>query len=82
MAGKPAVSWYPAGSGNFMTANRPSSNNITRVIVHVTQGSWSSALNWFQNPSAGVSAHFTIRSSDGAIGQSVSERNIGYHAGN
>lgn len=82
MASKPAVSWYPAHSNNFTAANRPGSHNIARVIVHVTQGSWSSAVNWFQNPSAGVSAHYTIRSSDGKIAQSVSDRNIAYHAGN
>jgi N-acetyl-anhydromuramyl-L-alanine amidase AmpD len=48
----------------------------------MTQGSWSSAINYFQSPGTGVSAHYTIRSSDGFIGQSVSEQNIGYHAGN
>ena len=82
MATEPSTIWYPAYSGNYTTANRPGSHPVDWIIVHVTQGSWSSALNWFQNPSAGVSAHFTIRSSDGAIGQSLSERNIGYHAGN
>lgn len=35
-----------------------------------------------QSPSAGVSAHYTVRSRDGAIGQSVSDLNIAYHAGN
>ena len=82
MASKPPVVWYPAHGNNYTPANRPSSNPINKVVIHVTQGSWSSALNWFQNPSAGVSAHYTVRSSDGKIGQSLSDVNIGYHAGN
>lgn len=81
MASKPSVAWYPAHSNNFTTANRDEAT-IDYIVVHVTQGSWSSALNWFQNSSAGVSAHYTIRSSDGKIGQSVSDLNIAYHAGN
>lgn len=82
MATGPSTIWYPAHANNYTTANRPGSHPIDWIIIHVTQGSWSSALNWFQNPSAGVSAHFTIRSSDGAVGQSLSELNIGYHAAN
>lgn len=91
MPAKPSVVWYPASSRNFTAAKRPNyyvwqgkryAAPINKVIIHVTQGSWSSALNWFQNPSAGASAHYTVRSSDGRIGQSVSEVNIGWHAGN
>jgi N-acetyl-anhydromuramyl-L-alanine amidase AmpD len=82
MASKPPVVWYPAHSNNYTAANRPSSDPINKVVIHVTQGSWSSALNWFQNPSAGVSAHYTIRSSDGKVAQSLRHRNIGWHAGN
>lgn len=81
-ADKPPVTWYPAHSNNFTSANRPSSNPINTIVIHVTQGSWSSALNWFQNPNAGVSAHYTVRSSDGRIGQSLADANIGWHAGN
>lgn len=80
--GYPGSIWYPAATGNYTPANRPASNEIDKIVVHVTQGSWASALTWFQNPAAGVSANYTIRSSDGAVGQSVSEQNISYHAGN
>ncbi|CAA9468368.1 MAG: N-acetylmuramoyl-L-alanine amidase [uncultured Rubrobacteraceae bacterium] len=82
MATKPPVKWYPASSRNYTVAKRPTSNPINKIIIHVTQGSWAGALNWFQNPSAGVSAHYTIKSSDGRIGQSLSDVNIGWHAGN
>jgi N-acetyl-anhydromuramyl-L-alanine amidase AmpD len=52
------------------------------VIIHTVQGSWSSAINWFNDSRAGVSAHYTVRSNDGHIGQSLEEKDIGYHAGN
>ncbi len=74
--------FYGASSNNYTVANRPSSNPINKIIVHVTQGSWSSAINWFLNSSAQVSAHYTVRSSDGFIGQSVREKDIAWHARN
>ncbi len=73
--------WYGASSNNYTSANRPSSNAINKIVIHVTQGSWSSAINWFKDPSAGVSAHYAVRSSDGKIGQSVQEKDIAYHCG-
>lgn len=76
------ATWYGAYSGNYSSANRPGSNRINKVIVHVTQGSWSSAINWFRDSRAGTSCHYTVRSSDGKIGQSVEEKNIAWHAGN
>lgn len=77
-----SAGWYPASSYNYSVASRPSSNPINKIIIHVTQGSWSSAINWFQNSSAQVSAHYTVRSSDGFVGQSVHEKDIAWHAGN
>ena len=74
--------WYGASSSNYTQADRPSSNTIDKVIIHVTQGSWSGAINWFLDPNAQVSVHYTVRSSDGFIGQSVQEKDIAWHAGN
>ncbi len=74
--------WYGASSNNYTAAGRPSSNPINKTIIHVMQGSWSSAINWFKDPAVGASAHYSVRSSDGFIGQSVAEKDIGYHAGN
>lgn len=78
----PAVSQYPAYSGNYRSASRPADYPINYVIIHITQGSWSGALSWFQSSAARVSAHYTIRSSDGRIGQSVREADVAWHAGN
>ena len=79
---KPSVTWYPAHDNNYTSANRPRSHPIKTIVIHVAQGSWSGTLSWFQNPNARVSAHYTVRSSDGRIGQSLSDVNIGWHAGN
>jgi N-acetyl-anhydromuramyl-L-alanine amidase AmpD len=74
--------YLPANSHNYTAANRPYSNLIDKIVIHVVQGSWSSAINWFQNPRAQASAHYVVRSSDGVVGQSVLEKDIAWHAGN
>ncbi len=76
------ATWYGAHSGNYTNASRPGSHPINKVVIHVTQGSFSSAINWFKDSRAGVSAHYTVRSNDGFVGQSVREEDIAYHAGN
>jgi len=73
---------YFASPYNYTAANRPYSNRVDKVIIHVTQGSWSSAINWFKNPYAGVSAHYVIRSRDGYRAKTCWWKNIAWHAGN
>jgi N-acetyl-anhydromuramyl-L-alanine amidase AmpD len=77
-----SASYFPASPKNYTGADRPNSNVIDKIVIHVAQGSWSSALNWFKNPSAQASAHYTVRSSDGFVGQSVLEKDIAWHGGN
>lgn len=74
--------YLPAGSNNYTLANRPISSPVNKIIIHVTQGSWSSAINWFEDPNAQASSHYVVRSADGVIGQSVLEKDIAWHAGN
>ncbi|MCW3844791.1 N-acetylmuramoyl-L-alanine amidase [Micromonospora yasonensis] len=76
------AAWAPASTSNYTVASRPSSHPIRYVVIHVTQGSYAGSISWFQNPSAQVSAHYTFRSSDGAVTQSVREKDIAWHAGN
>lgn len=73
--------WYGASPYNYTSANRPYSSRINKIIIHVAQGSYSGTINWFLNPSAQASAHYTVNY-DGAVGQSVREKNIAWHAGN
>src|SRR6056297_2891528 len=79
-ADMPAVEWVPADSSNYTSASRGASE-INWIIIHTVQGTASGAVSWFQNPDANVSAHFTT-AEDGYLYQSLSEQNIGWHAGN
>ncbi|MGQ5259810.1 N-acetylmuramoyl-L-alanine amidase [Micromonospora sp. ZYX-F-536] len=76
------AAWAPASTSNYTVASRPGSHPVNRVVIHMTQGSYAGSISWFQNPAAKVSAHYTFRSSDGAVTQSVREKDIAHHAGN
>jgi N-acetyl-anhydromuramyl-L-alanine amidase AmpD len=81
MTGKPPLVWHSADESNYTAANRWA-EGIDKIVIHVAQGPWSSAINWFQTPESEASAHYVIRSEDGEIAQCVSDQNIGWHAGN
>ncbi|OIV36635.1 N-acetylmuramoyl-L-alanine amidase [Mangrovactinospora gilvigrisea] len=74
--------WAPAAAANHREANRPEDWAIDRVVVHVTQGSFTGALNLFADPSREVSAHYVVRSRDGHVAQTVREIDVAFHAGN
>ncbi|MEV4751518.1 N-acetylmuramoyl-L-alanine amidase [Streptosporangium sp. NPDC049248] len=78
----PGAHWAAASSSNYAVSNRPASNAIDRIVVHVTQGSYAGTISWFQNPAAQVSAHYVVSSSDGDITQMVREKDRAWHAGN
>ncbi|MFC5218955.1 N-acetylmuramoyl-L-alanine amidase, partial [Streptomyces coerulescens] len=69
--------WVPAHTNNYQASR---SAAIDKVVIHVTQGSYAGSISWFQNPSAGVSAHYVIRSSDGDVTQMVRDTDTAYHA--
>ncbi|WP_405717838.1 peptidoglycan-binding protein [Streptomyces sp. NBC_00046] len=73
----PSALWVPANPNNFASGR---SAKIDKVIVHVTQGSYAGSISWFQNPTAEVSAHYVVRSSDGQITQMVRDSDTAYHA--
>ena len=72
--------YLPASSSNYTAANRPYSHLIDKIIIHITQGSWASAINWFQNPRANVSAHYIV-GRRGRVAQCVRNEDIAWHAG-
>ena len=74
--------FIPADNSNYTDANRPSDYPIKKIIIHTTEGSYSGAISWFQNPSANASAHYVLRSSDGHSTQMVCHKDIAWHAGN
>ncbi|MFI5628589.1 N-acetylmuramoyl-L-alanine amidase [Streptomyces sp. NPDC051664] len=73
----PSALWVPADAHNF-TVGRTAT--IDKVIIHVTQGSYAGSIKWFQDPTAEVSAHYVVRSSDGQITQTVRDSDTAYHA--
>ena len=72
--------WSAASVDNY-TPGR-GGNSVHYIVIHTMQGSYAGSISWFRNPSASVSAHYSIRSSDGEITQSVSEGDTAWHAGN
>lgn len=75
-----ASQYFAACSDNYSDYSRGSSS-IDMVVIHTVQGSYSSCYNWFANCSAGASAHYVVRSSDGQITQMVKEADVAWHAG-
>lgn len=55
---------------------------ISAITIHDTEGSYASAISWFQNSASQVSAHYVLRSSDGQVTQMVLEANKAWHVGN
>ena len=53
--------------------------NIDRIIIHITQGSFASAIGWFKMKSSKVSAHFLV-SRVGEVVQMVKLQNVAWHA--
>ena len=68
----------PAHPKNYSA--RPAGARIGAVVYHDTGGSVESALQWFANPVAGVSAHYVI-ARDGRVYGCVDEGMKAWHAG-
>jgi N-acetyl-anhydromuramyl-L-alanine amidase AmpD len=75
------IVWYPAHPNNQISGR--GGGTVKYVVIHDIEGTYWSAIDWFQqaNPFQS-SAHYIIRSSDGQIAQMVSESNTAWHAGN
>ena len=69
-----------ANQYNYCRRNREQILNISRIVVHVAEGSYSNTIGWFNNQSAGVSAHYVV-GRRGRVAQCVRDKNIAYHAG-
>jgi len=75
---------YNVSNCRWVASPNYSSRNgtaISALVMHTVQGSYSSCVSWFQNPSAHASAHYVIRSSDGQICQMVRESYKAWHIG-
>lgn len=72
----------PADYGNMDIADRPNDTKIKYIVIHDTEGSYQSAIDWFRDPISYVAAHYVIRSSDGEVTQMIKTKDIGWQAGN
>lgn len=74
-----------ADDSNYTTASREAWD-IDWIVVHLTVGTDGSAINWFQDPSSDVSAHYVVSSYDsttypaGDVTQMVYHKDIAWHA--
>ncbi|MEW2512049.1 N-acetylmuramoyl-L-alanine amidase [Streptomyces sp. NPDC046870] len=78
----PPAEWQAASSSNYTVSVRPGDYTIDRVIIHVTQETYTDTLAIFKNAQKKVSAHYVVRSADGHVAQCVHETDIAWHAGN
>jgi N-acetyl-anhydromuramyl-L-alanine amidase AmpD/predicted secreted protein len=77
----PSAKWNPANTNCYTPDDRKNTNDITYIIIHTAEGSLQNAINTFQNPDSGVSAHYIV-SKTGEIIAMVYDRDIAHHAGN
>ncbi|RME76178.1 MAG: LysM peptidoglycan-binding domain-containing protein [Chloroflexi bacterium] len=74
---KPPIQWV--GSPNFNRRRKP--DDISAIVIHATaNSSLQGVIDWFNNPNARVSAHYTI-GKDGKIVQHVRDSDRAWHAG-
>ncbi|MFJ8787747.1 N-acetylmuramoyl-L-alanine amidase [Streptomyces sp. NPDC102462] len=74
--------FIPAAAANGQVSDRPANGiRIDSIVIHDTESSYESAINSFQTPGGG-SAHYVIRSSDGAVTQMVPTKDLSFQAGN
>ncbi|MBA3662702.1 MAG: N-acetylmuramoyl-L-alanine amidase [Bacteroidetes bacterium] len=75
---------YAPALAAFTSCNYTSGRSYaidTWVNHWIGSGTYAGAVSWFQNCSAGASAHFVIRNSDGEITQVVAIANTAWHCG-
>ncbi|MCG7529444.1 N-acetylmuramoyl-L-alanine amidase [Streptomyces sp. OfavH-34-F] len=73
--------WVAASEANWRRADRPDDYRVDRVVIHVTQGGFDSAVRAFQDPGHRAAAHYVVRK-DGRVTQMIRELDVAFHAGN
>jgi N-acetyl-anhydromuramyl-L-alanine amidase AmpD len=57
-------------------------NACNKIIIHSTEGSYGSSVNWLASKASGVSAHYVISEDGSQCTQLVKDSDIAWHAGN
>ncbi|MYS22303.1 N-acetylmuramoyl-L-alanine amidase [Streptomyces sp. DvalAA-14] len=67
-----------ASSTGLQVSNRPANGiTINQIVLHTTESSYDSTIQTFQGPNA-AAAHYVMRSSDGAVTQMVSDKDVAF----
>ncbi|QGV78373.1 N-acetylmuramoyl-L-alanine amidase [Streptomyces ficellus] len=72
--------WTAASRANWRYADRPDDFTIDRVVIHVVQGDYPTALKVFKDPGHGAATHYVVRK-DGHVAQMIRELDVAFHAG-
>jgi hypothetical protein len=82
----------PTNYGNYDLGGRPdgmrtpsggtASMKVDYIVIHDTEGSYSSTIATFQSPTSYASANYVIKSSTGAVAEMVRPSNVSWGAGN
>ena len=73
----------PTDYGNYDLAARPDDGlDLRYIVIHDTELGYDDTISLFQDPTAYVSAHYVVRSSDGEVTQMVPNDDVTWHAGN
>jgi N-acetyl-anhydromuramyl-L-alanine amidase AmpD len=78
----PGVRWIAASQSNLRFADRPADYAVDRVVIHVTESDFRTAVKVFRDPLHQAASHYLVRASDGRTVQMVRELDVAYHAGN
>ncbi|MEU6520270.1 N-acetylmuramoyl-L-alanine amidase [Streptomyces sp. NPDC046978] len=75
--------FVPGSPGGLQVSNRPANGiKINSIVLHDLESSYDAGVAGLANPTNGVSTHYVMRSSDGAVTQMVPTKDIAFHAGN
>ena len=72
----PAI-WRPSPNYN----SRPAGTDVSMIVIHTCEGTYSSCWSWLTNSSSQVSAHYVVNESGSEISQLVLESNRAWHVG-
>ncbi|PJE95931.1 N-acetylmuramoyl-L-alanine amidase [Streptomyces carminius] len=78
----PGAEWIAASGANWRMADRPYDFTVDRVVIHLIQGDYATAVKVFRDPAHRAATHYVVRTSDGHVAQMVRELDVAYHAGN
>jgi N-acetyl-anhydromuramyl-L-alanine amidase AmpD len=69
--------WRPSPNYNA----RPAGTDVSYLIIHTCEGSYTSCWSWLTNTQAGTSAHYVVNESGSEISQLVRESSRAWHVG-